>query len=524
MKRKNIGRVAGLAVASLALGGVMAQSAMAAAPDPAPYCSAFGKITQASTGGSVDIPDGTLVDPLNPLGPSTPGAVVSKTINISGATGTIRDLDVITNITHPINREVQITLSKGSKSILLVGARTKGRAGANGYNGTVWDDSAAKTVSEANTDLNTGTVGQPSLSPEGSLAAFIGDDPNGTWKLEVQDFAAADTGKLNGFSLAISTSGAGPATTTTTMQGTGGSIPEVPGTGVIERTVVVSGAPTYLTDVNLATSIEHNFDPSELTVRLVSPQGTSVLISNNRGTGSFRSLSTLWNDSASALITNATWTGGQTRPQMVPEGSLGAFIGQNPNGTWKLIVEDLVPKDVTNPDGVTLGNWSLDLTGTNGCPAPPVTPTDPTPPADPTPTAPTLVAPPAQIAAPPAPVCVRVGLNTKVLGATGIKKGKAGVVKVQLKNTGGASAGNATATFAIPGGFTVTKTPAGATIKRGKLTLPFGTIAAGKTKTVSLTLKAGAKASTGLRKSTVSASAACGSTGSGKLAVTIKKA
>ena len=53
----------------------------------------------------------------------------------------------------------------------------------------------------------------------------------------------------------------------------------------------------------------------------------------------------------------------------------------------------------------------------------------------------------------PAPVCVKVGLGTKVLGATNIKKGKAGVVKVQLKNTGRVSASNASASFAIPSGF-----------------------------------------------------------------------
>lgn len=525
MKRRYIGRVAGAAAASLALGGVMAQSAMAAAPDPPLYCAAYTTLAPASTGGPIAIPDGTLVDPLVPTGPSNPGAVVSKTITITGATGTIRDLDVVTNITHPINRELQITLSKGSKSILLVGAKTKGRAGANGYNGTDWDDSAAKTVSEANGDLNTGSVGQPTLSPEGSLAAFVGDDPNGTWKLEVQDFGADDTGTLSGFSLKIATSASTLGAITTSASDTGGSIPDTPGTGVVERTVVVSGAAPYLTDLNVLTNIEHAYDPAELTVRLVSPQGTSVLLSNNRGTGSLRSLTTTWNDSATNLITNSTWIGGQTRPQgLVPEGSLGAFIGQDPNGTWKLIVEDLVPKDLTHPDGFTLGNWTLNFTGSNNC-TPPPGGGDPTPPApDPGPSLPAVV-PPVVIATPPAPVCVKVGLATKIMGDTKVTKGKNGVIKVQVRNTStGAGATASTASFVVPRGFTLAKKPAGATVKGNRVTLNLGTIAAGTTKTVAITLKAGAKANSGLRKSTVSASAACGAKATGKIAVAIRKA
>ncbi len=528
MKRKYIGRVAGAAAASLALGGVMAQSAMAAAPDPAPYCSAYGKITQQSTGGSIDIPDGTLVDPADPLGPSNPGAAVSKTIVIAGATGTIRDLDLVTNITHPINRELTITLSKGAKSVLLVGGQTRGRAGANGYNGTLWDDAAAKTVSEANEDLNQGTVGQATLSPEGALASFVGDDPNGTWKLEVRDNAAADTGKLNGFSLDITTSQSTPAATTTSMQGDGGSIAADPGTGVLEKTIAVSGAPSYLTDVNLSTDIEHNFDPAELTVRLMSPQGTTVMISNHRGTGSLRSLTTTWNDSAANLITNAAWAPGQTRPQgLVPEGSLGALIGQNPNGTWKLIIEDTSPADAINPDGFTLANWSLDLTGTNGCP-PPAGGGDPTPP--PTTPAPVVPAPPVQspvtVAAPlPAPSCVKVGLSTRILGVKKITKGKKGVVKVRVRNASKlAKAQSATASFVVPSGFTLAKKPAGAKVKGKRVTLNLGTIAAGKSKTVRLVLKASGKAKAGKRKSAVSAYAACGSKAKGKIAVTIRNA
>ncbi len=132
---------------------------------------------------------------------------------------------------------------------------------------------------------------------------------------------------------------------------------------------------------------------------------------------------------------------------------------------------------------------------------------------------------PPTIAAPKAPSCVKVGLVAKITGATKVIKGRKGVVIVKLTNASKlASATGAKATFAIPRGFTLVKKPRGATVKRGKVTLNFGTLLAGKGKSLSLTLKAGSKASTGQRKSTVGASAACGSTARGKLAVTIKKA
>ena len=120
---------------------------------------------------------------------------------------------------------------------------------------------------------------------------------------------------------------------------------------------------------------------------------------------------------------------------------------------------------------------------------------------------------------------MKVGLATKILGAKNITKGKNGVVKVQVRNTSAlASASSATAGFTVPSGFTLAKKPAGATVKGKRVTLNLGTIAAGKGKTVSITLKAGAKANSGLRKSTVSAAAACGVKATGKIAVTIKKA
>ena len=528
MKRKNIGRVAGVAVASLAL-GAMAQSALAAAPACGP-----GNDAQTFTSNEAKaIPDNDATG-------------VSTSITVSGKTGVLRDVDVKTFIEHNFNRDVSIRLTHGAKTVQLIKASTANRNGSDAFNGILWDDSATKTVSEATkpapNDLD-GTGAVATLVPEGALGAFVGDDPNGVWTLTVTDTDPTIAGSLNGWSLNLATS-ATPGGVSQAFNGPSLNVPDHTTTGPLTytRQLTVSGAQPYLTDINLKTEIEHHLFPGELKIWLTSPKGTKVMISNGRGGGSLVSLSTTWDDSATDLITQATWTAQQRRASMVPEGALAAFIGENPNGTWTLTMEDQNQPNVDNPAtpdvdesldlsqyGFDLNSWQLQAKSAAGCdPAAgggePSTP-DPAP-VTPAPVTPAPVSTPtlAAITVPPPPVCVKVGLATKVLGATKIARGNSGVVRVQLKNTGAASASRASAIFAIPSGFSVTKKPAGATIKKGKVTLPFGTIGAGKTKTLPLTLKAGPKASTGLKKSTVSAFAACGSKGSGKLAVTIKKA
>ena len=529
MKRKYIGRVAGAAAASLAL-GMMAQGAVAASPDAPQFCSAFTKISQTGTG-AVAIPDATAnpqpvqpappAPPLPPV-PDTPGTAISKTITVSGASGTVRDVDAITNIVHQNNGDLDISLSHGGKTVQLVTAYLPNRSGKNGYNGTVWDDSAPKAVSEAN--LNDDVL-QTTLAPEGALGAFVGADPNGTWTLRVQDISALATGTLNSWTLNLATSAATNATAVTNVSGPAGTIPDTHtlADGTLEKTVVVSGAKKYLTDVNLLTNITHTIDPGELQVRLTSPQGTTVLISNRRGSGSLAALSTKWDDSAGQnnLITQVGWSSQQTRPTMVPESGLGAFIGQDPNGTWKLTVADVVAAD-----GFSLNSWSLNLTGTDNCATPPdTTPPDTTPPVDTTPVTPVVPLTPPTIATPPAPSCVKVGLVAKVTGSKKVTRGRKGVVIVKLTNASKlAAATHSTATFVIPRGFSLVKKPKGATVKKHRVTLKLGTIRAGKSKAVRLTLKAGSRAKAGRQKRTVLASAACGSRTVGKLAVTIKKA
>ena len=43
------------------------------------------------------------------------------------------------------------------------------------------------------------------------------------------------------------------------------------------------------------------------------------------------------------IVTNYTFTSGVLATTLVPEEAMGAFKGENPNGTWTVSVQDVAP-------------------------------------------------------------------------------------------------------------------------------------------------------------------------------------
>jgi uncharacterized repeat protein (TIGR01451 family) len=146
------------------------------------------------------------------------------------------------------------------------------------------------------------------------------------------------------------------------------------GPAVVSSTITVSGAATYLIDLNLTTFITHTF-PGDIDMTLTSPSGTVVtLTTDNAGTNDDVFNGTVWDDSANpggqvpytannGLVTDQTYAIGVLASPLVPEEALGAFIGEDPNGTWTLTISD----DAAG-DGGSLNNWSLDVTTLPGAP------------------------------------------------------------------------------------------------------------------------------------------------------------
>lgn len=483
MKRTQLGTAAAAIAASTALGMALAQSAVAVAPDPPPN-SGSGAFTLANNSPGLGIPD------------NSPGGI-SRSITVAGQAGTVRDVDVVTNIVHQFNGEIEIDLTHAPpagppKTVRFVTAKLTNREGGFGFNGTRWDDSAGQIVSDAIENNASGP--QLNLVPEGAMASLIGRDPNGTWTLKVADVRALDTGTLDGWTLDVRTAVPpnAPVTTQSFLGGGGGAIPD--GGGALSTTLAVSGANGYLTDVNLGTNIVHDFPP-DLDVVLTSPSGTRVFISNERPTptvppappnSSRSALTTIWDDSAPVDVVRATFPlAGSQIPSMVPEGALGAFIGENPNGVWTLTAADGDPTDVG-----TVNSWNLTISSAPGLPPRPAPPP------------------------PPAPVCTKVNLATSILGAKRSVRGRTAAIKVRVRNRSRVAAANgAKAVFKLPNGFALAGKKRGIALRRGRVTITVGTIAAGKAKTITVRLRAKAKAKLGVKQSRVTVTALCGSKG-----------
>ncbi len=136
--------------------------------------------------------------------------------------------------------------------------------------------------------------------------------------------------------------------------------------GTTTSTIVVSAAGPYLSDLNLSTGIRHTF-PADLDVTLRSPAGTVVTITSDNGGGHPNVFDgSLWDDQAGqgwsprrAPVTDATFLDNRVADPLVPEEALGAFVGENPNGTWTLTVSDDAPADTGILDWWSLGIRSL---------------------------------------------------------------------------------------------------------------------------------------------------------------------
>ncbi len=132
--------------------------------------------------------------------------------------------------------------------------------------------------------------------------------------------------------------------------------------------VGVIGMPGAITDVNVSLKLRHSYLP-DVTVRLISPNGDGM---NNEGIELFSGLAgvsmedTVLDDQAAQEITFAVDPyRGSFRPR---NSMIEAFGGQSPNGTWRLVVQDLEGRPL---DAGQLFDWSLTLrTDANPTPDP----------------------------------------------------------------------------------------------------------------------------------------------------------
>lgn len=108
-----------------------------------------------------------------------------------------------------------------------------------------------------------------------------------------------------------------------------------------------------ISDLNISLSIDHTY-VSDLRIRLIAPDGTSVQLVNRRG-GSSDNVRLTLDDEATANVSSASTLSGTYRPERL----LSAFDGKNSAGSWKLEIVD-----VARVDTGTFNNVQLQFTGT----------------------------------------------------------------------------------------------------------------------------------------------------------------
>jgi len=146
----------------------------------------------------------------------------------------------------------------------------------------------------------------------------------------------------------------GVATTTSYFNNTPVAIPDV---NTVTSTINVSGAATYLYDVDLTTFITHTYC-ADLDISLTSPAGKIMPISFDNGAGNDDLFNgTLFDDSAPESAGSFPHVSGSPSTPCAPDGAALFFLGEDPNGTWTLTIVDDAAVDIGN-----LASWSLDVT------------------------------------------------------------------------------------------------------------------------------------------------------------------
>ena len=297
--------------------------------------------------------------PISPPATPPPFTGTTFTCAVSGVGSYLWDVNLTTFISHSFCADLDITLQSPAGTIVVI-TTDNGGVNDNVFNGTVWDDNVNIPCVDF---VYANNVVAPSLSPEGRLAAFRGEDPNGTWTLTCFDDLAIDSGTMNSWSLDVTTSSVPVEATNAFTQSPAIVIPTTAPPIVAADTIAVSGIGTYLTKATVSLTVPHA-NAADLDITLTSPAGTIVqLTTDNGGTNDNVFNGTLFDADAVTPVTDVVFANNVNVVATSPEGSFDNFLGQDPNGNWTLTIND-----DTNLNGGTFASWTLNLTTTGAAP------------------------------------------------------------------------------------------------------------------------------------------------------------
>lgn len=123
---------------------------------------------------------------------------VISSLNVSGLTNPIADINVTLNINHTWNADLDgFLISPSGTEIELF---TDVGGSSDNFNNTTLDDEATTSITAGVAPFN------GSFKPEGLLSLLDGEDANGTWQLKIIDDEGGFVGTLNSWSMEITTS------------------------------------------------------------------------------------------------------------------------------------------------------------------------------------------------------------------------------------------------------------------------------------------------------------------------------
>ena len=167
------------------------------------------------------------------VGAEAPGASVSASLNSSGLTGTITDVDfridgatcnttagsTTVGLDHTFVGDLVLSLTSPDGTTVTVINRLSSGGGGNSGNNfcqTILNDEAATPIQS---QLASGAPFTGSFTPANALSAFDGETSNGTWQLSAQDFFVGDVGSIRAFSVIITTNPGASLSATKTVAG-----------------------------------------------------------------------------------------------------------------------------------------------------------------------------------------------------------------------------------------------------------------------------------------------------------------
>jgi subtilisin-like proprotein convertase family protein len=268
----------------------------------------------------------------------------SETINVSALNPQLWKLQLQTVITHTYAADLDITLTSPEGTVMTV-STDNGGPNDDVFNGTWWNDDAGDTNPPGpvtDTVFVDGVV-ETTLVPEEALGAFLFENPNGPWTLEIYDDTNGDTGTLVSWTLYITSMQ--PVSSARTFGFANETPVPITDLATASMTVEISGLNAPLCQLVVDTEITHTFADG-LDITVTSPAGTVVTLTTDNGFDADDVFSeTRWYDDSGennppGAVTDTVFEDGVVEYFLAPEEAMAAFHGESPNGLWTLEVYD----------------------------------------------------------------------------------------------------------------------------------------------------------------------------------------